>query len=376
MAVGIICEYNPFHNGHLYHLNKVKEMFKDEEIILVLSGNYVQRGNISIIEKYDKTRIALNHGASLVVELPYAFATNSGDYFAEGAIGILNMLKCDKIVFGSESDDVSKLISLVHTALDNNKYDEIVKEYLKKGENYPTAKGRALFDLSGVMLKTPNDLLAFSYIKEIIKKGYKIKPISIKRTNNYNDTSLDNDISSATSIRKAINDKIDISKYVPLDTLKYIDYNNYDDKLFDLLKYKIVTDKRLDIYESVGEGIDKRIIKYINLSCNLDEFIKNIKSKRYTYNKVSRMLLHILMSFTKTDAIDEHNIRYIRVLGFNKKGKKYLNIIKKDISIPIITNINKDNICLLKTELKADTIYYLLKNKNINLYKSKPVIND
>lgn len=149
MAIGIICEYNPFHNGHLYHLNKIKELYKDEEIILVLGGNVLQRGNLSVINKYDKTRIALEYGINLVIELPFAYATEGADIFAEGAVKILNILKCNKIVFGSESGDIEHLIKMAKIALENKSYNEIVKKYLDNGINYPTATSIALKELGG-----------------------------------------------------------------------------------------------------------------------------------------------------------------------------------------------------------------------------------
>ena len=132
MAIGIICEYNPFHNGHIYHLQKIKEKYKNEEIVLILSGNYSQRGQISLLEKYDKAEIALTYGVNLVVELPYQYSTESSDFFAEGSIKLLNELKCNKIIFGSESNDIEKIKKLATIQLKDKEYDKIVKEELEK----------------------------------------------------------------------------------------------------------------------------------------------------------------------------------------------------------------------------------------------------
>ena len=355
MSVGIICEYNPFHNGHLYHINKIKELFKDEQIILVLSGNYTQRGDISIIEKYDKAYLSLYYGVDLVVELPFTFATQSSDYFAKGSIELLNKLNCKYLVFGSESNDIDFLNNLADIQINNQKYEKIVKEELDKGENYPTATSNALKKISNKIIKEPNDLLALSYIKEIKKNNYQIKPIPIKRTNDYNSIELSNNIASAKSIREAIKNNKEIKKYVPKETLNKIikiNENNY----FNLLKYKINSESDLSIYNSVDEGIENKLKKEINNSNNLEELILKIKSKRYTYNKIKRMFIHILCSYTKEEN-KNNQIQYIRVLGFSSKGREYLNKLKKNIDIPIITNINKDNIDLLKIELKADNIY-------------------
>lgn len=374
MAVGIICEYNPFHNGHIYHLNKVKELAKDEPIILVMSGNFTQRGIPSILEKYDKAKIALDYGVDLVIELPFTYSTQSSDFFSKGAITILNKLKCNKLIFGSECDSVEDLITLANIQLNNKEYHALVKEELDKGINYPTAMSNALKSIGGTTVSSPNDLLGLSYIKEIISNKYDIEPITIKRTNEYNSKVLEENISSATSIREALKNNIDVTNALPKEVLKYI--NTIDeDKYFSLLKYKIMTEKDLSIYNTVDEGIDRKLIKEINNSKNIEELIENIKFKRYTYNKINRMFTHIICSYTKEEN-ENNNINYIRVLGFSNIGKDYLNKIKKDIDIPIITNISKDNIDLLKIELRADNIYNLITNRDDNLFSKKPIIKD
>ena len=374
MAIGIICEYNPFHNGHLYHLNKIKEMY-NEEIILVMSGNYTQRGDISIIEKYDKARIALEYGVDLVVELPFSFVTQSADIFAKGAISILNHLKCDKLIFGSESNDISLLSNLAKIQLENNDYDEEVKKELEKGINYPTAMSNALKTISEDTINTPNDLLGLSYIKEIIKNNYNITPISIKRTNDYHQLEITNEITSATSIRNALKNEKDISAYIPQKVMSYITVQNLDKKYFELLKYKILSDKtNLCKYQTIDEGIENRIIKMINNVNDINELIQCVKSKRYTYSKVKRMLLHIFCSFTKEERQKYESVKYIKVLGFNQKGQAYINKIKKKLDILLITNITKDNIELQELELRCDQIYNVLTNKNDNLYSKKPIL--
>ena len=164
MNIGIICEYNPFHYGHLYHVNKIKEMYPDSNIILVMSGWITERGDLSLIDKFKKSEIALSYGVNLVVELPFKYI-QSADYFAKGAISILNKLNCDVIVFGSESNNVDNLINLANIQLNNKKYDKLVKDYLKEGINYPTAMSKALKTISGNTVDTPNDILGLSYVK-------------------------------------------------------------------------------------------------------------------------------------------------------------------------------------------------------------------
>ena len=371
MAIGIIAEFNPFHFGHKYLIEEAKKMYPDDEIIVVLAGNILQRGNLSIIEKYDKTKVALNNNVDLVVELPFSFATESSDYFAEGSLKILNYLHVDKLIFGSEEGSIDKFIKVADTQLNNKEYNSIVKAYLDKGYNYPTSMNKALNDLIGMEIDKPNDLLGLSYIKEILKNNYDIKPITIKRTNDYHSKELE-EIASASSIREAIKDNIDISKYIPKEE---IDYIIKDNKYYDLLKYKIISSKDLSIYNGVDEGIDKRIKDVIDKSNNVEELIDNIKSKRYTYNRISRLLTYILFEYTKEDSKNKI-ISYIRILGFNSKGKEYISKIKKDISIPIITNINKNNYELIKDDIHKDEIYYNIIDKKVNILESKPIIKE
>lgn len=359
--IGIIAEYNPFHNGHLYHINKIKEMFPDSRIILVMSGNFTQRGDASIINKWDKTKIALENNIDLIVELPFEFACQSADIFAYGACKILNYLKVDYLIFGSESGDIDMLKKVADIQI-SDKYQNIVKKYLNDGINYPTALSKALIEFGFDNIDKPNDILGLSYIRELNKLNSNIIPITIKRTNDYNNKDLNDDITSATSIRENIKNT-DIKKYVPDNTYKYLNNKLYFiEDYFPYLKYKILSEiDNLNIYQTVDEGIENKIKKVINSSNSYKELVNNIKSKRYTRNKIKRMLLHILVSFTKEDAKERREIRYIRILGFNKKGKEYLNKIKRNIDVPIYTNFNKK----LEYELKITSIYSLINNEDL-----------
>ena len=381
-SVGIICEYNPFHNGHLYHLEKIKEMFPDYTIILVMSGNFTERGDTSIIDKWDKTDIALNYGVDLVIELPFVFSSQSADLFAKGSIKILNELDVNYLVFGSESNDIDKLKEMADIQVNNKKYDSIVKEYLNEGINYPTALSKALLDLTGKKISKPNDILGITYIREIIKLNSKIKPITIKRNDNYNCTELEDFMSSATSIRYALKNNSDIKNQVPEYTLNFLNKKlHFIDDYFSILKYNILTNlNNLDKFQTVDEGIENRIKKYIVNSKTLDELILKIKTKRYTYNKLNRMFTHIMCNFTKEEAKSFSDIEYIRVLGFNIKGRAYLNNIKKDVNIPIITNYSSIKSRMLELEFRSTCVYasILDEKEKINLieseYKNSPII--
>ena len=375
MNIGIICEYNPFHYGHLYHINKIKEMYPDSNIILVLSGWITERGDLSLIDKFKKADIALEYGVDLVVELPFKFI-QSADFFAKGSMEILNTLKCDTIVFGSESNNIDELKYLADIQLNNKEYDRLVKEYIDEGINYPTALSKALKTITGKTVDTPNDLLGLSYIREIIKNNYNINPISIKRDSDYNSKTIEGKITSATSIRELLKKKKNIRKYVPKYSYKYLKDVIFIDDYFDYLKYKIISSNDLTIYQGIDNDIQNRIYKYINSSNTLEELLNNIKTKRYTYNRLKRALTYILLSITKVDC-SNLDLEYIRVLGFNKKGKEHLNKIKKEINIPILTNYDNK---YLNKDLNINTIISLnnkIKNKIEFIekeYKEKPII--
>ena len=368
-SIGIIAEYNPFTNGHLYHLNKIKEKYKDYTIILVMNGHFSQRGTPSIINKFKRTEIAIKLGIDLVIELPYPFATQSADFFAYGAITILEHLKVEKIVFGSESDNINDLELIAKTQINNDELDKLVGIYSKLGYNYPTALSNSIFDLTNKRITTPNDLLGVSYIKVILNNNYNIKYETIKRTNDYHQS-----IESATQVRELLKNNKDVKDYIPEIELEYLNNLHFNDDYFNILKYKIITEKELSIYQTVDEGIDKLLKKEINNASSIDELIQLVKSKRYTYNKISRMLNHILCNFTKEKAEKFKQIKYIRILGLNIKGRNYLNKIKKDIDIPIISKLLREKDEMLDYELETTKIYDILSNENLLKRECKKII--
>lgn len=373
--IGLIAEYNPIHLGHIYQLEKIKELFPKSLIILITNSCFTQRGDVAILNKWNKTKIALNNNVDLVIELPFVFSTQSADIFAKGALTILNKLKIDTLVFGSESNDLTKLEKIVDTQLNNPQYDILIKQYIEQGINYPTAASKALTTILGYTISEPNDLLGISYIKEIRKNNYQITPFSIKRIGNYHEKEVTNKIISASLIRTLLQEKKDIQSHVPKNLEKYLYKTITLDCYFPYLKYKILTSKNLSIYQTVEEGIENRIIKFINNANNWEELVQQIKTKRYTHNKINRMLIHILTSFTKEEA-KNLKIDYIRILGFNKNGRNYLNKIKKEINIPLITRYKKNISQLLDLEMRITSIYYLPINSELTKleYKKTPII--
>lgn len=376
-TIGIIAEYNPLHLGHIYQIKKAKELYPDSTIILITNATFTERGEVSILNKWSKTKLSLENEIDLVVELPFVFATQSADIFAKGAIYILNKLKIDILIFGSESNNIEKLTEIVNTQLNNPNYNKQVKKYLDTGLNYPTAMSKTLKDILGYTTKEPNDLLGISYIKEIKRNKHNIKAVSIKRTNNYHSQTVNTNIANASLIRKMYNNNEPIDNYIPKNTKKYLYKNLNINSYFPYLKYKIITTNNLEIYQTVDEGIENRIKKAILISKNWSELVENIKTKRYTYNKINRMLIHILTNFTKEEA-KNLTINYIRVLGFNTKGKNHLNKIKKELDIPIITNYKPNISKILDIELRATSIYELPLNVNLTdqEYKHHPIIKD
>ncbi len=373
--IGIIAEYNPFHLGHLYQINELKKEYPNSVLILITNSSFTQRGDVSMINKWNKAKIALNNQFDLVIELPFPYATQSADIFAKGALEILNSLKINILAFGSESNDLKKLTQIAKTQLENNEYQKRVKEYLKTGINYPTALSKTLKDIIGYTTKDPNDILGISYIKEILINNYPITPFLIKRIGDYHGKGTEKNIASASFIRKEIQQQKAIKQYLPKGIEKYIEKNLTLENYFPYLKYKIITEQDLSIYQTVEEGIENKMKKMIQNTNSWQELVSSLKTKRYTYNKINRMLIHILTSFTKEEAKNV-KIDYIRVLGFNQKGKRHLNKIKKQISIPIITAYRKDFSKTLNLEYRALSIYYLPYSKNLILkeYQKKPII--
>ena len=374
--IGIVCEYNPFHNGHMYQINEIKKKYKDSIIIVVCSSSFTQRGNLSLLNKWDKTKIALLNNVDIVLELPYVYTVQSSDIFAEFAIKILNELKIDTLIFGSESNNLNELITSAKVQLNNTNFNTLVQKYLKDGINYPTALNNALKDLKCSPINTPNDLLGISYIKTILENNYNIKIDTIKRTNDYHDINSNDEIVSASNIRNKILNNLEYKHMIPSITYEILKNKKQNNKYFEYLKYKIISEDNLDKYLDVDEGLSTRIKESINKSNNLEELIQNIKTKRYTYNKISRMLNHILCSFTKEEKNNTKDLEYLRILGFSNIGKDYLNKIKKDITIPILNKYDT-SYEVLKIEKRVSEIYSLIYEDIMDKeIKNKPIKKD
>lgn len=373
-VIGIIAEYNPFHNGHVYQIKKIKENYPNSIIIVCTSSSFTQRGELSILNKWEKTKVSLLNGVDIVIELPYVYSTQSSDTFAKYGVSLLEKFHINYLCFGSESNDTTKLLDAAKTQINNIEFDNKVKFYMKEGYNYPTSLNNALKELINYDIKEPNDLLAISYIKEIINNNYNIEVFNIKRTNSYHDLDLDNKIVSASNIRNKLLENKNIKDKVPKETYDILKNKSLENKYFEFLKYKIISETDLEKYVDVDEGLNVRIKKYINKSKSLDELIMNIKTKRYTYNRISRMLNHILCSFTKEENDKIKKLEYIRILGFNENGRTYLNEIKDSIELPILNKYDTKKYKALEIEKRVTDIYSNIYDNIIDQeIKNKPI---
>lgn len=389
--VGIIAEYNPMHNGHLYHINKAKEITNSDYCIVVMSGSFTQAGNIAIYDKFSRAKIAVKNGADLVIELPTIYATSSAEHFAFGGINLLNKLNIvDSICFGSECDNINLLnaVSDIFIQKDSQIWKKI-NENLKNGISFADARAKALKKYLSeeqiCILSQPNNILGLEYLKNLKLLNSKIEPYTVKReSSDFNEILLndnDNNFTSATSIRKCIKEnKIEIlKKYVPTETYNLITTKKtcFNDDLYNVLKYKIISSNVTDLQNiaEVTEGLEYKIIKEINNSSNYEEFTKNIKSKRYQLSKIKRMLINILLNITKDDFeyAKENKIAYAHILSCSDKGKGLLSKISQNSDIDLITslnekvlsNVSKNTRKYLNYDILASNIHSVITNTNI-----------
>lgn len=355
-SVGIIAEYNPFHNGHLYHIEESRRITGADVVVCVMSGNFLQRGQMSIADKWERAEAAVRCGADLVVELPTVFACNSAPFFASAAVEILENLGADYVSFGSESGNVDDLITIAREISDNEKLEAIIRQKVRDGIAYPRARREATAELFGEdkakLLDTPNNILAIEYLKAIRKA----QPVTVCRKGpGYHDLESEESLASATAIRYLLEENKDISGLLPKASEDIIlsSKKPSQDILFELLCHKILTTDaaKLDKIEAGGEGLGNKVKSVIRTVSTCEELAEALKSKRYTRTRINRFLMQMLL---EVEASKEYN-NYVRVLAFNDKGSAYLKQVKKrgECTLPIVTNINKD---LENNESIIDTV--------------------
>lgn len=392
-TVGLITEYNPLHNGHIYHLNEALSKTGAEVAVAVMSGNFVQRGEPAVIDKYSRAKAAVDSGVNLVVELPSFYALSSAEGFAFGAVLTLEALSAGSFVFGSECGDIDLLEKCAEIFIDEPAdFQTALKNNLSMGHSYPKARHMALSALYGDELSeitdSPNNILGIEYIKAVKKYNLAIRPLTIKRIqNDYHDTTLDSEISSATAIRGGIidltdnnaNNRSNLDKYMPQQMSSIInakfghtapvavdDFSallNY--KIADIM-YKCNNNKEIFCtemcrYIDMSEDLANRLFSVHTDGLTFTEYANALKNRQYTMTRIQRILIHILLEFTvdlkaKYETGCAPYIPYIRLLGMDDKGRRHLNSIKKSAGVPIITKTS-DYKNLLSEDIYAASVY-------------------
>ena len=384
-VIGLIVEYNPFHNGHLHHIQEIDRLFEDNIKIAVMSGDYVQRGEPSLINKFEKTKIALSQGVDIVIELPAFYSTQSAEIFAKGSINLLNKLSCSHIVFGSESNDLEKLKRIATISM-TKEFELSLREFLAEGFSYPTAFSKALFDEK----LGSNDILALEYLKAIKAINPKIEAYCIKREKTgYYDDEKDN-FASATHIRKILldynkkkEDKLNkIKNLIPEFSYKILEENfgvfSCLSDFYDLIKYNIIKNhSNLKNIQDLEVGLENRLYKYSLENLKFEDFFNKVLTKRITISRLQRILLHSLFGLTETITERVKNkVSFVKILGFSTKGQEYLNYLKKSDNYSerkILTSnrnlkeiLNKEEIELFNFNELCSQIYRI-KSSYINI---------
>lgn len=407
---GIVAEYNPFHNGHVYHIEETKKITECDGIVAIMSGNFIQRGVPALFDKWTRTKMALKNGVDLVIELPSYYATSSAEYFAQGSVALLDGLGVVKnISFGSNTTDIDALKRIANVLyLEPENYKKLLQSELKRGVSYPIARSNALknflkkeYDAKYIadILLDSNNILGIEYLKALLYSNSQIKPVVVERKGStYNSTAVIDNICSATAIRELLekNDLKTVGEVVPKDTFEVINsaildgmspmfLKNYEKEILYVLR-RCTTEELANIAD-VTEGIENLLKKAANEGMELENIIDILKTKRYTRTRIQRILLHTLLNVTKSDVENyKYNPQYIRVLGFNKTGEKILSQIHNNSNLPVVTSVSKflknanpTSKKMLEKDIMATNIYTLgyqiPKYRSMNLDYTKQMIN-
>ncbi|MGN0400613.1 MAG: nucleotidyltransferase [Blautia sp.] len=357
MAVitGIIAEYNPFHKGHAYQIEKARSLTGCDYIVIVMSGDYVQRGAPAVFDKYARTRMALSCGADLVLELPAACACASAEFFASGAVALLNGLRCvDYLCFGSESGDLQSLMKPARLlARESADFQQSLQRGLRSGLSFPAARKEAFRACSTDpdILDFPNNILGIEYLKALIQKESTIKPVVVKREGQgYHDTLLDSGFASASGIRRFLKQENDSSaalsaleESVPKPVMKILrdtlcgSTPVWEEDFSILVRYELLRQSASDLtrYADVSPDLGRRLKNCADKFSSYTEFVSLVKTKDVTYTRITRALFHILLNLTDEDIRKAVSMPYARILGFRKDRSRLLGIIKENSSIPV-----------------------------------------
>ncbi len=400
---GIVAEYNPLHNGHLHHIETSKRITQADYIIVVMGGNFMQRGTPAIMDKYERTRTALACGADLVIELPAYYSAGSAEYFATGAVSLLDKIGVvTQLCFGSESGDITTFQQIVDIVLDESPaYQQLLQSHLKGGASYPAARSAALLAIcpelsaSISILNSPNNILGMEYMKSIRRQNSSIEPITIKRCgSNYHEIRMGVNQSSSSAIRNALLTGVPIRELAnQMPEASYSIFTDYlqqnkalqSNDFSELLYYKLLSEQHKGFYDyvDVSEAISDRICNHLYQFESFDSFCDLLKTKEVTYTRISRCLLHILLDMHKDDLgiyIEELGITpYARILGFRKDATPLLSEIDKHTRIPLVTKLAdaKDKLSeeafhMLQKEMQINNIYSAIRA----LHSNRPMSNE
>jgi len=376
-SCGVIVEYNPFHNGHEYHLAEAKKLTSSECLVAVMSGNFLQRGEPAIVDKWQRAEVALKHGADLVIELPFAYAVQSADYFAKGAVKLLQSLHVNSLCFGTD----------VTESMD---YDLFGKKYVEKeeqinqlyqaiknnGQSYPqqmTEIYRNLLPEIPVDFSSPNHILGMSYAKENARYTNPMSIVSINRQGSgYHESSINaQDFASATGIRQhALKGEIEAIKHtLPMESMLSLErghLHSWED-YWPLLKYRLLSQEIRELSQiyQLSEGIEYRLKEYVSKSTTFSDFINQVKTKRYTWTRLQRLATYLLLNVKEQDIHQVWDQSYIRVLGFTEVGRQFLSQKKSTAQLPIITKISQKNEQQVSLDIRAGRIYQLIGEDNL-----------
>lgn len=408
-TVGIIAEYNPFHNGHLYQLQEAKRRSGASFCVVIMSGPFVQRGTPAFIDKMSRAEMALKNGADLIIELPVRYAAGSAEYFSMGAVSLLeNLGVIDSLCFGSESGDVDAMkIIADYMQKDCDEFNKSIAKYVKSGNSYPSSYEKALLehcttlepDVLKDLISAPNNILGLQYMKAITHFNSQIKPLTIKRKQTgYHDPSLERvpdeeqSIHSATAIRSSLEQKAslgDIEKSVPSSVYSILSeekgYPVTASMLSDMLYYALSTStvEELASLQDITPDLARTMKNSLSQFESYEQFIFVLKSKQYTYTRISRCLLHILLNiknYAIKDMSPEEITPYGRVLGFRRTASILLKEIKQKGTIPLITKmadakdiLNPSAYEMLSEDIFAADLYQRLVFQNFQIKKRNDI---
>ncbi|MFF2586830.1 nucleotidyltransferase [Peribacillus butanolivorans] len=378
-ACGLVVEYNPFHNGHVLHARESRENTGADVVVAVMSGPFLQRGEPAIVSKWARAEMALRGGIDLVIELPYAFATQKAEIFAKGSISLLEYLGCDSFCFGSEDGRIEPFIT-AHKILSDNSvaFDAAIKSAMDAGNSYPTSASLAFQSIiqndDVLDLTKPNNILGKEYVSVALKNSFSIQPYTIQRVAaGYHETQLPSEsIASATGIRKAIMEQKQelepVAGYIPQSTRIGLEhylstYSTLHDweMYWPMLKYRILSSSLMELAEiyEIEEGIEHRFKEMAKQATTFSDFMAAMKTKRYTWTRLQRMCVHIFTHTLKGKMIHNDLPSYIRLLGMNARGQEYLRTVKKDLPVPLISKLSAYQKHGIETDLRAAQVYAL-----------------